>query len=75
MTILMLHDWNSFFKYFLIYMLYIEIYDLSSLIFSIESVSILSFRAKPTTLHTQDRSIGPFPFPLDNPHPDRVFFL
>lgn len=48
-------------------MLYIEIYALSSLIFSIDDVSILSFRAKPTTLHTQDRSIGPFPFPLDNP--------
>ena len=35
--------------------------------FSIDGVSILSFPAKPTTLHAQDRSIGPFPFPLDNP--------
>lgn len=34
---------------------------------SIENASILSFPAKPTTLHTPDRSIGPFPFPLDNP--------
>ena len=44
-----------------------EIYALSSLIFSIDNVSILSFPAKPTTLQAQDRSIGPFPFPLDNP--------
>ena len=35
--------------------------------FSIDSVSILSFPAKPTTLRAPDRSIGPFPFPLDNP--------
>ena len=52
---------------FLIYTLCIEIYALSSLIFSIDNVSILSFPAKPTTLRAQDRSIGPFPFPLDNP--------
>lgn len=52
---------------FLIYTLCIEIYALLSLIFLIDNVSILSFPAKPTTLHTPDRSIGPFPFPLDNP--------
>ncbi len=67
MMILMLHDWNSFFKYFLIYVLFAKIYALLFLILSIDSVSILSFPAKPTTLHAQDRSIGPFPFPLDNP--------
>lgn len=67
MMILMLHDWNSFFKYFLIYVLCTKIYALLFLILSIDDVSILSFPAKPTTLHAQDRSIGPFPFPLDNP--------
>lgn len=67
MMILMLHDWNSFFKYFLIYVLCVKIYALLFLIFSIDDVSILSFPAKLTTLHAQDRSIGPFPFPLDNP--------
>lgn len=67
MMILMLHDWNSFFKYFLIYVLCVKIYALLFLIFSIDDVSILSFPAKPTALHAQDHSIGPFPFPLDNP--------
>ena len=67
MMIVMFHDWNSFFKYFLIYVLCAKIYALLFLILSIDDVSILSFPAKPTTLHAQDRSIGPFPFPLDNP--------
>ena len=52
---------------FLIYALCIEIYTLSSLIFPIDNVSILSFPAKPTSSRAQYRSIGPFPFPLDNP--------
>lgn len=65
MMILMLHDWNSFFKYFLIFVLYTKIYALLFLILSIDDVSILSFPAKPTTLHAQDRSIESFP--LDNP--------
>lgn len=67
MMILMLHDRNSFFKYFLIYVLCAKIYALLFLILSIDDVSILSSPAKPTTLHAQDHSIGPFPFPLDNP--------
>lgn len=67
MMILMLHDWNSFFKYFLICVLFAKIYALLFLILSIDDVSILSFPAKPTTLHAPDRSIGPFSFPLDNP--------
>ena len=50
-----------------IYALFVEIYALSSIIFSIDNVSILSFPAKPTTLRAPDRSIGAFPFPLDNP--------
>ena len=52
---------------FLIYALCMEIYALSSIIFSIDNVSILSFPAKPTSSRAPDRSIGPFPFPLDNP--------
>lgn len=58
---------THFSSIFLIYVLCKEIYDLPSLIFSIDKVSILSFPAKATSLHTPDRSIGPFSFPLDNP--------
>ena len=58
---------THFSSIFLIYTLFVEIYALSSIIFSIDNVSILSFPAKPTTLRAQDRSIGPVPFPLDNP--------
>lgn len=58
---------THFSSIFLIYSLCIEIYTLPSLIVPTDNVSILSFPAKPTTLHAPDRSIGPFPFPLDNP--------
>lgn len=58
---------THFSSIFLIYVLCAKIYALLFLILSIDDVSILSFSAKPTTLHAQDRSIGPFPFPLDNP--------
>lgn len=57
---------THFSSIFLIYTLFIEIYALSSIIFLIDNVSILSFPAKPTNLCAPDRSIGPFPFPLDN---------
>ena len=65
---------THFSSIFLIYTLCMEIYALSSIIFSIDNVSILSFPAKLTTLRAPDRSIGAFPFPLDNPPPIEYSF-